>query len=516
MKISQTFLTEAHNVKIKTALQMILQTTQSDREIGDGLGLSKTTVGRYRKIATAKQKLWSDFEHLQPSAVAKFFNRDPNGNKTRKLPNFAEVQARQEKGETLIEIWKDYRREDPGNTLSQSQFNTRLRTYLGKQPGSMKLQHDPGFKAYSDFVGFKNIPLPSYIDPQSGRSITVQVFAGAVPASSLIYGYCVPSQKVSDTILAHQKMFEYYGGVPLYLVSDNLKSVIIKAGKRCVFQPTFAEFMKHYGIGGNPARVRSPQDKATVETSVGIIQQQIIKKLNERTHYSIDELNVSMAVLLEEVNGRVMDEYRASRRERFEKLERHTLQPLPAEPYVYAEWVHIARVPANYHVRLEGHHYSVPHALTGQSLTAKLMADRVDIFKDTALIASHPRSFEKGMSTRDFTHFTQNHRTFLEHSLEEIHVWARKAGPNVYEFVRAQMRREHRMTAKAACEEIKALAEKHGTNALNDAAGEAIALNALTLPTLRRALNEQAEPAMKAGHPRNRYVRRGDAAKEAA
>lgn len=515
MKISQTFLTEAHHAKIKTALQMVFLTHQSDREIGDGLGLSKTTVGRYRRLVTAKQKLWADFQHLPPSAVAKFFNRDPNGNKTRRLPDFAAVQARQEKGETLIEIWKDYRREDPLNTLSQSQFNTRLRAYIGKQPGSMKLQHDPGFKVYTDFAGFKNIPLPVYIDPRSGRAVTVQVFVGNVPATSKIFAYCVPSQKVPDVIHAHQKMLDYYGGVPLYLVCDNLKSVIIKAGKHFVFQPTFAEFMKHYGMAGNPARVRAPQDKATVETSVGIVQQEIIKKLHERTHHSIEELNASMAVLLEELNQKTMEEYGTSRNERFERLERSTLQPLPAEPYVYAEWVHIARVPSNYHVRLEGHHYSVPHALTGQSLTAKLMADRIELFKDTVLIASHPRSFEKGMSTQDLSHFTKNHRTFLEHSLEEIHVWARKAGPHVYQFVRAQMRREHRMTAKNACDEIKVLADKHGTNALNQAAGEALALNAPTLPTLRRALNEQAEPAGQAGRPNNRYVQRRNA-KEAA
>jgi transposase len=447
--------------------------------------------------------------------VAKLFNRDPNGNKKRTPPDFAVVQARQEKGERLTEIWKDYRREDPHNTLSQSQFNTRLRAYIGKQPGSMKLQHDPGFKVYVDFAGFKNIPLPFYIDPQSGKVVTVQVFVGNVPASSKIFSYCVPSQKVPDVIHAHQKMLGYYGGVPLYLVCDNLKSVVIKAGRHFVFQPNFAEFMKHYGMAGNPARVRAPQDKATVETSVEIVQREIIKKLHERTHYSIEELNASMAVLLEELNQQTMEEYRTSRTERFERMERHTLQPLPADPYVYADWVHIARVPANYHVRLDGHHYSVPHALTGQSLTAKLMADRIEIFKDTVLIASHPRSFEKGMSTRDLSHFTKNHRTFLEHSLEEIHIWARKAGPHVYQFVRAQMRKEHRMTAKDACDEIKALAEKHGTKALNEAAGEAIALNALTLPTLRRALNEQAEPTGKAGRPRNRYVQ-PDNAKEAA
>lgn len=245
---------------------------------------------------------------------------------------------------------------------------------------------------------------------------------------------------------------------------------------------------------------------------MGIVQTNIIKRLNEGTHHSIEELNAAMTVLLEELNERTMEEYGASRNDRFEKLERHTLQPLPAEPYVYAEWLHIARVPANYHVKLDGHYYSVPHTLVGQPLKAKMLSDRVEIFKDTEQVASHVRSAERGLSTRDTEHFTKDHRLFLEHSLQEIHLWARKAGQNVYEFVRAQMRKEHRMTAKAACDEIKALADKHGTHALNKAAGEAIALNVLTLSTLRRALAEETNKAPKSLQPRNRYVQRSNAA----
>jgi hypothetical protein len=161
---------------------------------------------------------------------------------------------------------------------------------------------------------------------------------------------------------------------------------------------------------------------------------------------------------------------------------------------------------------LEGHYYSVPHALIGQALTDKLTADRVEIYNGTTLVARHVRSFERGMSTRDVTHFTKGHRTFMEHSLEEIHVWARKAGPAVYEFVRAQMRRDHRMVAKSTCDQIKALGDKHGTHALNKAAGEALALNTATVTELRRALNDQLEPFEAPTAPRNRYARRATSA----
>ena len=57
--------------------------------------------------------------------------------------------------------------------------------------------------------------------------------------------------------------------------------------------------------------------------------------------------------------------YRASRHELFVQLEQPVLRPLPAEPYVYAEWK-LARVNVDYHIELDGHYYSVPYALVDE------------------------------------------------------------------------------------------------------------------------------------------------------
>ena len=53
---------------------------------------------------------------------------------------------------------------------------------------------------------------------------------------------------------------------------------------------------------------------------------------------------------------------RLSRRSLFEQLDRPALRPLPAERYVFAQWKK-ARVNIDYHVEVDGHYYSVPHAL---------------------------------------------------------------------------------------------------------------------------------------------------------
>ena len=52
----------------------------------------------------------------------------------------------------------------------------------------------------------------------------------------------------------------------------------------------------------------------------------------------------------------------ASRRALFERFDQPALQPLPRDRYVHADWRH-ARVNIDYHVEVDRHYYSVPHAL---------------------------------------------------------------------------------------------------------------------------------------------------------
>jgi transposase len=486
----------------------MLTTPLSNRQIADAVGVSKTTVGRYRRIATAKKLVWADLAQLKPSELAKLFNRAPNGNKTCKAPDFAEIQQRLDQGHTLQVVWEDYRREDPYNTLSYSQLAARMRRYRKTLPTALRMRHEPAHKAYVDFAGFKRIPLPTYLDPVTGKRVTVQLFVGVLPACSLIFAKCVPSQKVPDFIQAHIDMLTYFGGAPLTIVCDNLKSAVIRAGRQAVLQADYKEFARHYRIAISPARPFRPRDKATVEASVRIVQDHIVSRLQQRTHHSLDELNASVAVLLEELNQRPMVEYQKSRRERFEAWERHALQPLPDEPFIYGKWTTIACVPRDYHVRVDHHYYSVPHALTGQRLTARATADRVEIYQDTKVVASHVRSFERGGHTTDPAHLTEDHKAWYEHTPEHLMAWAKNAGPNVIQFVRAQMDKSHPIAALPACAEVKALAEKHGTLAVNDAAGEALHLNTTSLATLRRLLSKASTTvaATKTARPRSRYA----------
>lgn len=77
---------------------------------------------------------------------------------------------------------------------------------------------------------------------------------------------------------------------------------------------------------------------AKVEVAVQLAQRWIYARLRNRRFTSLTELNAAIRALLEQFNNRRTRHLGASRRELFDQLERHALQPLPLEPYVFAEW----------------------------------------------------------------------------------------------------------------------------------------------------------------------------------
>ena len=88
----------------------------------------------------------------------------------------------------------------------------------------------------------------------------------------------------------------------------------------------------------------------------------VIAKLRNRRFFSLDEINAAIRELVAQLNDRVTRHLGRSRRSLFDEIERPALKKLPVEPYLYAEWKE-CRVGLDYHVEVERHYYSVPHAL---------------------------------------------------------------------------------------------------------------------------------------------------------
>jgi transposase len=103
------------------------------------------------------------------------------------------------------------------------------------------------------------------------------------------------------------------------------------------------------------------------------------------------------------------------------------LQPLPAQPYEYAEWKR-ARVNIDYHVEVEGHYYSVPYALVKQQLEVRISARVVELFHKGTRVASHVRSRLKGRHSTVAAHMPTAHRHYVAWTPQRLIRWAADSG----------------------------------------------------------------------------------------
>jgi transposase len=94
-------------------------------------------------------------------------------------------------------------------------------------------------------------------------------------------------------------------------------------------------------------------------------------------------------------------------------LDAPALQPLPAQPYELARFKTVT-VHIDYHVEINKHRYSVPHALVGLKLDARITAGAVERLHRGRRVASHARNDRAGGYTTVVEHMPAAHRAHLE------------------------------------------------------------------------------------------------------
>ena len=76
----------------------------------------------------------------------------------------------------------------------------------------------------------------------------------------------------------HEQAFRYFGGCPQYVVLDNLKEGVLKPDLyEPELNPVYAAMLEHYAVVADPARVRDPNRKGTVEHAIGHTQATALK-----------------------------------------------------------------------------------------------------------------------------------------------------------------------------------------------------------------------------------------------
>jgi transposase len=426
------------------AMEQIKQVLQlkndgiSIREISRRVGISRNSVRSYLARLQSAQ-ITSDSEL---AAVA--YNSDLMALEAERLyhvtAHFKSTGSDLTKtGVTRQLLWREYLTEHPDG-YSYSRYCYHLKEYLKNKDLSMHLEYDAGDMIMIDFAGKKL----HYIDLTTGERIECQVFIAILPFSGRIYCYAVHSQKTDDFTDCINSMLKFYGGVPVTILCDNMRTAVKRADR---YEPQFTDICQqlseHYATTFSATRPYSPRDKAMVERAVNIVYNHIYGPLRKQDFTSLRALNNAIGEQLALLNDKPYKNTGFSRNYFFEKQERSLLKLLPSEPFSSKKTVQLT-VQRNYHVQLSEDHryYSVPYQHVGKKVRVFYDARVVEVYLDRERIALHIRKNHNKAYTTLSEHMPPHHQrmqTIRGWNREDLLAQASRIGPSVVQAVKLML-----------------------------------------------------------------------------
>ena len=364
--------------------------------------------------------------------------------------------------------------------------------------------------------------LGTWFDPLSGRMRRVWAFVIVLACSRHIFVRPVFTMDQRSWTRCHVEAFAYFGGVTRRLVSDNLKTGVIKPD---IYDPrlnrSYAEFAAHYGCLIDPARAMKPKDKPRVERAMPYVRDSM---WNGRDWTGEEHMVSGSLLWCTEVAGtrahRSLDG--APPLSVFTEVELPALIPLPRSPFELASWSR-PKVGPDCYARAGKALYTVPWRLIGQHVDARVGDDTVAFFVDATVVKTWAR-VEKGKQT-DWADFPPEKVAFFMRTPQWCLKQAGDLGEDVKTLVAGLLER-HALYRLRQAQGVVRLAEKYGNVRLNAACRRAIEIGDPEYRTVKGILvagteNDGAEerpapaaPAHLHG-PLALFEDRGDAAAEA-
>jgi transposase len=340
----------------------------------------------------------------------------------------------------------------------------------------------PGEEAQVDF--FQGAPT---LDPTTGRWRRPWVFRMTLCHSRHGYEEAVWSQKLGTFLRLHENAFRDFGGVPLVVRHDNLKSAVVRA---CLYDPDvhaiYAAFSKHWGFTGLPIRPSNPKENGKQERSGGYVKSNALKGRRFDSLAAQNEhlrhWNRTIARL------RIHGTTRRQVYTHFVETDQKALLPLAAESFAIFE-CGTRRVHDDGFIEVAGSFYPAPVHLVGLDVQARWDGRLVRIFHGEEMVGVHARVAAGTFAPRqgESTEPTSSQRACVARLLgrcsrvgRELHEWAEAA------YV------ERGVRAFRLIQGALSLVRKHPKEVVLHAAKRALAHRLFRYKDLRR-LAEQAD-----------------------
>ncbi len=389
---------------------------------------------------------------------------------------------------TVATVWQRLH-DEQGLQASLRSFHRYVEHYLPDQlkraqPTVLRDDPPPGHEAQIDY-GY----LGLWHDPELGKPRKLWAFSMVLSHSRHMFVYVVAKMDQEAWIRAHVAALAFFGGAPLLLVVDNLKSGVLHPD---LYDPRinrgYAELAAYYGVIVDPCRVAHPKDKPRVERPMPYIRDSFFAG---RTFASVLEINQAAEKWCLSVAGeRIHGTTRQRPLDLFQRVEAPALRPLPPQPFEPITWTQ-GKVARDCHVQVGRVLYSVPYRHIGKTLAVRVSQRTIEFYLEHTLVKTHVR-LRDGRRQTDWDDYPAEKARFFQRTPDWCRSQALTLGPAVAKVVEELLSR-HALHYLRQCQGIIGLAEKYGSQRVDAACQVALAFDDPAYRTVRNLLEKGLE-----------------------
>ena len=291
--------------KINVKLIMELKSTGlSQNIISKTRHIAKSSVSDVLSIAKEKQIFYDDIKDKSDDEVYRLFYPDKFAVETMyKTPDYEYTHNELKRiGVTLKLLHQEYKDKcikEGSIPVGYTKFTEGYASYVNHANLSNHLEHKIGQTVEVDWSG----KLMEIVSVDTGEITKVHLFVACLPFSQ--YSYVEPTldEKQDTWLRCHVHMYEFFGGVPVKTVCDNLKVGVVKHPKEgdIILTDAYEALGSHYVTAIMPTGVRKPKQKSSVEGTVGKIATAIIAKLRQNSFHTLYDLKLAVSKALKRI-----------------------------------------------------------------------------------------------------------------------------------------------------------------------------------------------------------------------
>jgi len=488
---------EVTMLEIKEVLRL-WQAGVPKKRIAAQLGVDPKTVRRYVQLATdcgvALSDELTDERVAAVVTAARTLPERPRGEAWATCIEQREfIRTKLGEGVRLTKVWRLLQRRGVHVPYSTLHRYAKDELDFGRTRSTVPIDDgEPGSELQID-TGWVLTLAPD----AKGHRRRKRAFIFAANVSRHRFVYPVDSETTESAIEACEAAWIFYGGVFRVLVPDNLKAIVSKADRLSPeINHVFLEYAQARGFHVDPARVRTPTDKARCERAVRDVRDDCFG----------GELLVDLAAARERGRTWCRDEYGMRRhsttqrmpREHFDAVELPVLLPAPTEPYDVPLWCD-PMVHRDHHAMVAKALYSLPHELLGKRMRARADSQLVRFYFREILVKTHPRQPPGGRST-DPNDLPTERRGYAKRDVAYLEARAREHGPSIAGFTTRVLATPLPWTRMRQIYALLALVRRFGAERVDDACRRALIDDMLSMKRLRRMI----ELAIAAEQPAER------------